>query len=114
MTEVLNKAELMERVGDDLEFLAETFELLDEDAVPLLKDLHSAIGQGNAEKTAQAAHTMKGMIANFAAPAAEEAARRLETMGREADLSGSAEALVTLESEVEKLKTALQEVIKAG
>ena len=55
----------------------------------------------------RAAHTLKGSIANFGAETAFEAALRLETMGREGDLTAADEAVEALERELEGLREGL-------
>jgi hypothetical protein len=46
-------------------------------------------------------------VGNFGAKRAYEAALKLETMGREADLNGATDVLARLEVEVSRLESAL-------
>ena len=49
----------------------------------LLDGIRGAAERGDAQGMERAAHKLKGSVANFAAPAAYDAALRLEVMGRE-------------------------------
>jgi HPt (histidine-containing phosphotransfer) domain-containing protein len=114
MTDVLDKAALLDRVDHDVEFLAETVEMFDEDAPGLLSQIRDAVAAGDSEALAAAAHTYKGMVANFCAQHATDAARKLEMMGRDGDLAGAQEALGALEKEAERLGSALRELLEDG
>jgi len=110
-----DKDALLDRVDGDAEFLAETVEILDEDAPSLLEEIRGAAGARDAARLATAAHTMKGLVSNFCAEPAREAAERLEVMGRGGDLDQSGhldEAVTTLETEAGRLNTALHELVK--
>ena len=103
----------MERVDDDLEFLAETIAMLDEDGPDLLEQIRSAVASRDAAALVGPAHTLKGMLANFCAPAAEEAARDLEMMGREARLSDVDVAVEKVERETNLLRESLQAFLRS-
>ncbi len=72
-----------------------------------LTDIHQAITSGNSDVLDHAAHALKGSIGHFAANAAYDAALKLETMGRNKDLTHAREAYATLEKEIERLKLCL-------
>ena len=112
MNDVLDKAELLERVDQDLEFLAETVEMFDEDAPELLSEIRDAVNRQDAAALAGTAHTFKGMASNFCAQAVVDAALALEIMGQSSNLSGAPEAISLLETEAERLKSALAELLK--
>ena len=112
MNEVLDKAELLERVDQDMEFLAETVEIFSEDAPRLLSEIRDAVDRQDSSALASAAHTYKGMAANFCAQAVVDAALALEMMGRSSALAGAAEALSTLEKEAKRLESALAELVE--
>lgn len=67
MTDIFDKDELMERLDGDIEFLAETVEILEEDGPSLIEELRAAAAEADAERIAQAAHAIKGMVSNFCA-----------------------------------------------
>jgi two-component system sensor histidine kinase/response regulator len=104
---VVNETELLERVGGDLVLLSEIVTILLADLPGCMERLRTAVQFRDLDGLFQAAHALKGSIANFSAPRAQEAARLLEHKGRTGDGSGLEEALATLEHEVERLKEAL-------
>jgi two-component system, sensor histidine kinase and response regulator len=108
MGALFDREALLERVDGDVEFLAETVDLLDADAPGLLEQLRAAVASGDANAVRRSAHTLKGMVANFCAPPAQEAALRLEQQGRSGDLVGAEAATADLATQVERLRGALR------
>jgi HPt (histidine-containing phosphotransfer) domain-containing protein len=111
MSEPFDQAELLDRVDGDAEFLADTIEILEEDAPPLLDEVGVAATAGDAERVAKAAHTLKGMLSNFCAEPARMAAERLEQMGRDGSIDGAQPALESLRSETDRLRSSLREFL---
>lgn len=112
MPEPFDKEALLDTIDDDIEFLEETLEMLDEDSGELLDQCRSAAAAQDAEALVKPAHALKGMVGNFCAGPAQEAARVVEFMGREVNLEGAAAAVTVLCQEVEQLKTALHAFLK--
>ncbi|MHC4401272.1 MAG: Hpt domain-containing protein [Planctomycetota bacterium] len=112
MNDVLDKAALLERIDEDMEFLAETVEMFTEDGPQLLSEIRDAVARQDGAALATSAHTFKGMAANFSAIAAVDAALALEMMGKNSDLTGAREALGALEKEAYRLKSALTELLE--
>ena len=107
MSDPFNKNDLIESIDDDVEFLEETIDMLDEDSVGLMDAIKSAAEAGAAEALVKPAHSLKGMVGNFCAGPAHEAARVVEFMGRENNLAEVGPAVATLVQTVDELKTAL-------
>ena len=63
---------------------------------------------------ATSAHWLKGAVVNFPAPAAAEAAARVEMLGRAGDLESADIACVTLDAELDRLTAALAAVVEMG
>ena len=74
MSAVFDQTALMDRVDHDIEFLAETVAMLDEDSPSLLEQIRAAVAAGDAAALVAPAHALKGMLANFCAASAEGAA----------------------------------------
>lgn len=106
----LDVAALLEGVSGDRKLLRELIELFLADAPRLLARVKRAIVRGDADRLKQAAHALKGSIGNFGSASAFEAARRLETFGREKDLTAARSAIDAFELEVKKLRQALGEL----
>ncbi len=107
MPEPFNRDDLIESIDDDVEFLEETIEMLDEDSSALLEACRTAAAAGDAEALVKPAHALKGMVGNFCAEPAQEAARVVEFMGRENNLGEASAAVETLSQKITELKTAL-------
>jgi len=107
MLPILDRDALMDRVGGDVEFLQEIATLFMEDCPKLLGEIRTAVQVADARGLENAAHTLKGSVANFGAEAAREAARRLESMGRAGDLKPASQAYAELEEEIQRFTTAL-------
>ena len=105
--DLINRAEVMERVGGDMELLAEMTELFLEDCPRLLSRIRDSIGCHDNAALEHSAHTLKGSVSNFAAASAFEAAFKLEKMGGDGDVTHADEAYATLEREMKRLEPAL-------
>ncbi len=100
------QAALASVCGDEA-LLRELIGLFLESCPGLLNDIREAIASRNAARVKRAAHTLKGSVGYFSAPAAVVAAQRLERMGRDNDLTGVEEASRQLETEIEALRPVL-------
>jgi len=114
VAETFDQTELLDRVDNDLGFLAETVEMLRADGPPLLEQIRAAVAAGEAAGVARHAHALKGMISNFCAPAAQAAALELEKLGKSGDLSAGMPALDALERLLNHLIRELLEFTKVG
>ena len=104
---VFDKATALGQTGGDEELLMEIAELFFESSPRLLSEIRAAIARGDGPALERTAHTLKGSISNFGAQAAYEAAVKLEKLGHENNLSQAEEAVMILEEEIERLKSAL-------
>ncbi|NLS91062.1 MAG: Hpt domain-containing protein [Planctomycetaceae bacterium] len=114
MNDIFDKESLLDRIDNDMEFLSETVEMLEEDGPDLLGQIRSAIDAADSETLAVAAHTYKGMVANFCADSTVESALKLELMGKGGDLAGAHEALAVLEDRAGRLTAALRELLRGN
>lgn len=105
--------ELMERIDGDIEFLEESIEMLEEDADPLLVQIREATATRDANALVTPAHTLKGMLSNFCAEAAERAALELEMRGRENRLEDVDTLVDSLDEETSRLRAELKTFVGA-
>jgi len=104
-------AALLERAGGDTA-LQQRIAGLFLDHVPQGRTrLRDALARGDAAAVAESAHWLKGAVGNFPAPAATEAAARVEKLGRSGDLEAAALACATLDAELDRLAAALTAVV---
>jgi signal transduction histidine kinase/CheY-like chemotaxis protein len=95
-----NKVEALDRIGGDEELLREVCEIFLEESPKLLKKLQQAVAAGDPDGVVRAAHSLKGESSYLSASGTSRAARQLEEMGHNKDLSHARDTLAVLEREV--------------
>lgn len=114
MSQVLDSHELWQRFDHDQVFLSELAGLFFESSGLMLAQVSEAARCGDRQTVMQVAHSLKGVVSNFAAKPAFEAARRLEEVARHDNLARMTEASTTLETEVQRLCMALDQISRPG
>jgi two-component system, sensor histidine kinase and response regulator len=87
----------LEATGDDEVLLAELIEVFLSEAPTLLKNIRTALDEGDGPLLRRAAHTLKGSLRIFGAAQGVELAQQLETRGQKDALDGAAPVLDELE-----------------
>jgi len=96
------------RVSGDQELLEEIARLFLEQYPEALERIRQAIAASDGAALEREAHLLKGAVANFEAPAAAEAAFRLEKAGRVGDWQAVPAAFGELEAALEKVVVELR------
>jgi len=109
---ILDREALLNHFEGDTALLGELIGLFLEDSPRQLAALRASAERGDVAAFLRDAHTFKGTLGNFSAPAADAAARALEAIGRRGDLPGALQACVRLEAEIEALKPLLLEMCR--
>ncbi len=104
---VIDLQAALSSVGGDAALLRELIGLFLDSCPGLLQEIRDAAAAGDPTRVKRAAHTIKGSVGYFSAPAAVVAAQQVERMGRDNDLTGLEEAYRTLEAEIEHLRPIL-------
>lgn len=94
---------IVARFGGDTGLVGELVALFVADCPRMIEDVRRSIQSESAEDLRCAAHAFKGCVANFTDSGAVDAARTLETIGRENRIGDAPEAFVWLEREVAAL-----------
>jgi len=105
--ELLDLQGALRRLDGDRELLAELAQFFLEDSPGLLDRVRDGLRSGDARTVQRAAHSLKGLAANFGAQGAVDAASAVEDCGQSGDLAAAAAALPQLERQVGLLQTAL-------
>jgi len=105
--EVLNPEVFLERVGGERSAALRLIELFLADYPETLRRIRSAIRGADADALARAAHSLKGSVANFAAPRAVRAAQALVDAARAGRLDDASALCADLGKELQLLKKAL-------
>jgi CheY-like chemotaxis protein len=108
--QVLDGRALLAQVDGDVKLLGKLTRLFLADCPGMLSRIRRSMDSQDPQALQQAAHALKGAIANFAARAPFEAALKLEMMGRSKELTGVEDAYLRLETEVKRLVLALAAV----
>lgn len=93
----------LSRVGGDVALLRDIAQIFFEEYPKALSEIRRAVVSRDSPALEQAAHFLKGAVANFGARRASEAAFTLEKMGRERCWEGCEAALADLEAAFEQL-----------
>jgi two-component system sensor histidine kinase/response regulator len=98
----------MKRLAGDMDLFRDFIGYFDEDSPKLLVSLRDAIANDEAPIVQRAAHSLKGLAANFGAEGCVAAAHKLEECGKNHDLAIASELLRGLEEEVQGLGATLK------
>jgi CheY-like chemotaxis protein/nitrogen-specific signal transduction histidine kinase len=98
------------RLRGSFRLLQDLARLFFRDSQDLVEQLHRGIAEGNAQEVERAAHSLKGLAANFEAREAVAAARCVEQLGHAGNLAAAPPAADKLEHEIMRLKEALATV----
>ena len=104
---VVDKNAILERIDGDTDILREITGLYFEEIPVLMQAVEEAISRKEDFPLERSAHTLKGMVSNFAAPLAMKAALDLEIIGREKKIEEAPAAFETLKLEIDKLSNAI-------
>ena len=97
----------LERVEGDRDLLNEIIGLFLEEAPTRMDEIRTALAGQNGPALERAAHSLKGSIGYFGAPAVFEAARLVEFAGRDSDWDEAAPAVAALEQVLPPVTQAL-------
>jgi two-component system sensor histidine kinase/response regulator len=112
MADTFNQDELLDRVDNDLGFLAETVQMLQCDGRSAMQQVRDALAASDAPSLGRAAHALKGIVSNFCSPRTQASALVVEQMGKKGDLSAAPDAVTILGDRLEALLGELAAFVK--
>ena len=104
-----SRAEVLDRLGGDEVLMHELCQIFLKESPRLMEKLRQGMADGDAEALQRAAHSLKGEVSYLSAAGAAQAARRLEDMGHDRDLSLAAAAIRLMERELDDLRQAIED-----
>lgn len=107
---VFNYDVALSRLNGNADLLRDMVSFFAEDAPRLLSEIDAAIDSGMAAQVRRAAHSLKGLCANFEAEAARDVALAMENAGRDSDLDLARKLFPRLSAEGSRLKDALSRI----
>jgi two-component system, sensor histidine kinase and response regulator len=108
---VLDRREMLAQFEGDAAILGSVVSLFLSEIPKHVEALAKEVEAGNCESLARSAHTVKGMLSNFAAKAGVEAALKLEQAARAGNQQAVREAFGGLEQAIEELKPELASLV---
>jgi CheY-like chemotaxis protein len=102
--EILDQEKALAVVGGDRGLLRDLVRLYFQESPKWLAEVHGGLASNEAQPVRRGAHNLKGTLISFGAREASEAALRLETMGRNGNLSEAAPALAALTEALQRLE----------
>ncbi len=100
---------VLAQLEGDRQLLAELVALFLQESPAALAEIRRSVEVADAPALERTAHKLRGSVRNFGAHAAGEAALSLETLGRTGDLGGAGACLASLEREVNRLVSEMNE-----
>jgi CheY-like chemotaxis protein len=111
---LIDPAAAMAAVAGDRELLREIVEVFQTESPSMLAEIRDALAAADTTRLRRAAHSVKGAVAHFGARRAYDAARRLESLARDGNLTDAPAASAALEQEVVRLRPALEALAGSG
>jgi len=106
-TAVIDYRGAMQRLGGDTELFRELVRMVSEDAPGLVEVMWQCLDTADAAELLRAAHSLKGLAANFGASEVVDRARRLEGIAQSPSLGAARPVVDELQREVTRLLDAL-------
>jgi HPt (histidine-containing phosphotransfer) domain-containing protein len=107
LAEFVNLPELLDRVENDEDLLAELLALLQEDLPGSREALQTAIEGGDLGEIERAAHRLKGMLANLSAKRTASLAAEIESVARAGNAQRIPELVSTFDPQITAFSAAL-------
>ena len=113
MTEpAMERKALLEYLDNDPQLLKEVVGIFLADCPGRIAELRTAVTAHDSNQIARGSHALLGSLATFGAKRAVEAARELESIGRQGEMEGVDEAFCALEREFALVTFFLEKVAK--
>ncbi len=107
----INVEEALNRCLGNTQLLARVLDKFGHQSIEQLDQLVQLAASGDAMGLATTAHTLKGAASNVSATGVRELAYRLETMGRDNDLTDISKCLESLRTELDRCRNIIPEVV---
>lgn len=111
---IFNLNEALARADQDIELFQTMAELFLEHGPKDMAEIKAALDARDAAAAGRSAHRLKGAVLQFCAPAALEAAMRMEEAGKAGNIAVAAGLCCELETELSRLLAALRQVMDKG
>lgn len=114
LSEFVNVPELLDRVENDQELLAELFALFQEDLPASRAALRIAVDGDDLREIERTAHRLKGMLANLSAKQTASLAAEIESTARAGNAANVRDLMSTFDPQMSALSAALDSLMTSG
>jgi HPt (histidine-containing phosphotransfer) domain-containing protein len=114
MSGLVEREKLLDRFDQDMEFLAETVDVLESDGRALLDELRGASQAGDQETLTKKAHALKGMVSNFCADSVDGEIKDIEQRARAGELGELPSKLEQFAASFERLCRETRAIASGG
>lgn len=104
----VDRAAALKRLGGNEQLYRNLVRFFFEDSPGLLEDIRSGLRTGDREQVARAAHSLKGLAANFGCEVAMKSASQMQEIGTSGSLDEATPALEALTNAITQLHLALE------
>jgi HPt (histidine-containing phosphotransfer) domain-containing protein len=108
---MIGEKALLESLDNDKQLLKEVIGVFLVNCPGKLKELKAAVTARNLHRIMSASHSLCGSVSTFGAEAAVEAARKLESMGRQGKVEGVDDEFAMLEHQLVLVRSALEAIV---
>ena len=112
MSDIIDLADVLERVQDDKELLLELLDIFQQDFVGKRDALTEALKQKDVQKVKELAHSIKGASGNISAKPIHALCLKMEQIAREGDITKIEPLLGELDQQFESLKVNIAKLKK--
>lgn len=109
----LDYSAALARVGGDVDLLKELAGMFLEEYPKLLEEIRRGLSEQNAATACNAAHQLKGLLAQFGAETARQSAYAVEQPARQGDLAATRQSLQLLEEAMRRVHPDLAQMAGA-
>ncbi|HEX6735406.1 MAG TPA: Hpt domain-containing protein [Azonexus sp.] len=111
---VLNRGNILERLGGDEEIFAMMLDMYLQDLEANCASLDAALATGQPAAVQREAHTVKGLLATFSDESGAAAAYAVERQAKAGEMAGLAEAIAAVQARLREVAVVLAAARSAG
>jgi HPt (histidine-containing phosphotransfer) domain-containing protein len=109
---VMDADQVLQRLGNDEDLLRDIIQIYLEDVPGMVKKIHAAVEENDANSLQRAAHSLKGLASTLSAHEVVDVAYRLEHIAATRNLADAAKTAVEVDQRVDELSRAVKDYLR--
>jgi HPt (histidine-containing phosphotransfer) domain-containing protein len=109
---VMDVEQALQRLGNDEDLLRDIIQIYLEDAPGMVRKIHAAVEEEDANNLQRSAHSLKGLASTLSAHEVVDVAYRLEHIAATRNLADAAKTAAEVDQRVDELSRAVQEYLR--